>query len=389
MIVFAHDHHFYKVDENIYSSGGLPASVWNRYLSVFGQVHVVGRDGGELNEVNLNKYVMSSCVDVDFTLLPNLSNFGSLIWKSASIKQQIESIIIRSEGVIARLPSEYGYLAIKLAQKHEIPWAIEVVECPWDALWNYGSFKAKVFAPIQWYRLRKIASRSLYTLYVTREFLQRRYPSKGVSVSCSNVEISSVSIDAAQTRSDRFFDQHSKINIGLIGSLKGGAKGIDTALHAFQDLNKKHKNVELRILGSGPVDYWKDFAQNLGIGERVRFEGTLPAGEAVFRWLDQIDIYIQPSRKEGLPRALIEAMSRGCPAIGTKVAGIPELLDKSCLVSAANSGQLSKKLDDFLTNPVLLDSQIKRNLKVAESYQKEFLDSKRTLFWKKFYSSFT
>ena len=48
-------------------------------------------------------------------------------------------------------------------------------------------------------------------------------------------------------------------------------------------------------------------------------------------YYDSIDIYVQPSKQEGLPRAVIEAMSRGCPVLGTDIAGIPELIQERCL----------------------------------------------------------
>lgn len=44
----------------------------------------------------------------------------------------------------------------------------------------------------------------------------------------------------------------------------------------------------------------------------VTTHGVLPADQAVLDWLDEIDLYIQPSLTEGLPRAVIEAMDTGC-----------------------------------------------------------------------------
>lgn len=76
--------------------------------------------------------------------------------------------------------------------------------------------------------------------------------------------------------------------------------------------------------GSGHVS--NSFAGRLGVADRVTFVGTVPAGAAVRAHLDAADLVVVPSRTEGLPRALIEAMARGLPAVGTTVGGIPELL---------------------------------------------------------------
>ena len=52
----------------------------------------------------------------------------------------------------------------------------------------------------------------------------------------------------------------------------------------------------------------------------------------MFELLDECDIYLQPSLQEGLPRSVIEAMSRGCACIGAATAGIPELLESEYVV---------------------------------------------------------
>ena len=51
--------------------------------------------------------------------------------------------------------------------------------------------------------------------------------------------------------------------------------------------------------------------------------------DKVFEWLDTIDLYVQPSLTEGMPRAAIEAMSRGCPVVVSDVGGLKNLVDKN------------------------------------------------------------
>lgn len=100
----------------------------------------------------------------------------------------------------------------------------------------------------------------------------------------------------------------------MIGSLKNNIKGIDTAIKSLSLINC---SIELRVLGGGDTEKWRKLAEDEGVNDLVYFDGKLQSGAAVYEWLDNIDLYIQPSYQEGLPRALIEAMSRGCPSIGS------------------------------------------------------------------------
>ena len=58
-------------------------------------------------------------------------------------------------------------------------------------------------------------------------------------------------------------------------------------------------------------------------------------------------VYIQPSRIEGLPRALIEAMSRGCACVGSSVGGIPELLNNQYIHEVNDYNSLAVKIFDL------------------------------------------
>jgi glycosyltransferase involved in cell wall biosynthesis len=67
--------------------------------------------------------------------------------------------------------------------------------------------------------------------------------------------------------------------------------------------------------------------------------------ENASRFLKAFDIFVLPSRKEGMPFALLEAMQAGLPIIATNVGGVPEVVGESgVLVEANNSEELSRAL---------------------------------------------
>ena len=107
----------------------------------------------------------------------------------------------------------------------------------------------------------------------------------------------------------------------------------------------------------------------------------------VIAFLDKCDIYIQPSKQEGLPRALIEGMSRGMICLGTNIAGIPELLEKGMLFSvrAKNYLEISKHFQEI--DKDLYIRQAKRNFIEAQKYEANILEMRRDRFFTEFRDS--
>ncbi|MER3422060.1 MAG: glycosyl transferase family 1, partial [Nitrospiraceae bacterium] len=120
---------------------------------------------------------------------------------------------------------------------------------------------------------------------------------------------------------------------------------------------------------------------DLRVSERVCFLGQLPAGQAIRGQLDQAHLFVLPSRTEGLPRAMIEAMARGLPCIGSAVGGIPELLQKEELVPAGDAMALAEKIKEVVGDPQRLAAMARRNLAVSRQYHEALLRKPRMRFY--------
>ena len=95
----------------------------------------------------------------------------------------------------------------------------------------------------------------------------------------------------------------------------------------------------------------------------------------MFPFLDEMDLYIQPSLQEGLPRAVMEAMSRGLPALGARTGGIPELLGAEYIFPRKGVDAIARLLPSI--TPEEMERMATRNFERAKDYQKETLDKRR------------
>lgn len=231
----------------------------------------------------------------------------------------------------------------------------------------------KILTPVEAFKLRHAMKQSQYSLYVTEKFLQSRYPSPNKSISASNVEID-------------YWGETININedvhvIKFIGSLKSKYKGLSDLVRAIALIKDALPNLCLHILGSGDRKRYIQLASKLDVADQVIFFDPIPGGRNVIDWLQGGDIYVQLSYTEGLPRALIEAMSIGLPCIGTNVGGIPELLDQDAIVNAKNPVELAAKIKMLSDSMQLLKTLASNNYTKARNFEFSKLETIRRNYY--------
>lgn len=131
-------------------------------------------------------------------------------------------------------------------------------------------------------------------------------------------------------------------------------KGLDLAMHALGSL--KDLDWEWRIAGDGPQRAaLQRLAEQLGIADRVEFLGW-QSGQQLLTYYRQANIFLFPSRHEGMPNAILEAMASGLPVIASCIAGNEELVidgQTGCLVASEDVDALRAALQTLLTDPDL------------------------------------
>lgn len=381
---FFHDTPLYLGENNKYYSIDMPKEIWSKYLKVFRKLIVVTRYRNKADLTpKISKGLKESSTDkVEFYPVEGYRTPNQII----NIKKHVKVHLQNVDCAIIRLPSVIGFIAFHEAKKLGIPVAVESVGCPWDALWNYGTLKAKLLAIPMFIFNKHYISNSSHVIYVTEEFLQNRYPSKGLMYGCSDVAIGNPDETVLLNRLEKIKSglNDRPIIFGLIGSLNVNYKGHELALRALATL-KHDLNFRLRFLGGGNERKWRELSQNLGIDDKVEFSGVLPTGQPVFDWMDDLDIFLIPSLQEGLPRSLVEAMSRGLPAIGSTAGGIGELLSGEFQHKPDSFKQLEKLIHDMTIDSKCMLDQARINFEKSKGYSDELLKEKQSEFWREFY----
>jgi len=135
----------------------------------------------------------------------------------------------------------------------------------------------------------------------------------------------------------------------------GVGKGSTTLVQAFSILGERYVDARLVLAGDGALSSVLDEARRLGVSDRVELPGWI-GPEARERTLLAATVFALPSREEGLPVSLLEAMAYGLPAVVTPVGGIPDVFEEGrhgYFVPPDDPDALADRLGALLDDPEL------------------------------------
>lgn len=146
---------------------------------------------------------------------------------------------------------------------------------------------------------------------------------------CGSAEVIPNGVDTRRFQADdhtRYKGQGTKYKTITTISRLVEKNGIDILIDAVAEVKKKMPDVRCVIVGDGPErKKIESRIKNHGLEGTVRMEGEV-AHEKLPEYLSQADIFVRPSRSEGMGNAFVEAMAAGLPVIGTAVGGIPDII---------------------------------------------------------------
>ena len=135
-----------------------------------------------------------------------------------------------------------------------------------------------------------------------------------------------------------------------VSTLDDSIKNVSGIIDAFEKI--KHKNMVLKIIGDGPIDWIIKKVSTLKTKNTVLVESK-KTHDKIAKEMQKADVFVLFSNIENLPLVLIESISSGTPFIATKVGGIPELFNNELgrLVDAGSIDQLLFEMNFMVENP--------------------------------------
>jgi glycosyltransferase involved in cell wall biosynthesis len=372
------EHRFVSTpDGRFWTDSTFDRAFWDAYLEVFDDVRVVAR----VRPVDRHDSVLreASGPGVELFPIPYYVGPSQYVRRLADIRSAAASLITRNDAYVFRVPSPISGWIVPRLRAIGHPYALEVVGDPAD-VFARGAIShplRPVIRAVYVAQLKRQARHSVAASYVTERALQARYRCSGFTTGISSIRMD----DSYLAREPKRFDGGT-LNLIQVGTLEELYKAPDVTLAAVRECVARGLDVKLTLVGGGRRQAeLQRMADEPLLRGRVRFTGTLQSGSAVRAELDHSDLFVLPSRQEGLPRAMIEGMGRGLPAIGSLVGGIPELLPREDLVPPGNVAALATKIAEFGADPARMRAAAARNLERARGYCASVLRPKRRAFY--------
>lgn len=384
-------------DGSVWSQFGMAQRFWERYLEVFDTVRIVARATRVEHAPEGWQPVTGS--NILFHGLPDFHGPWQCLKQYPAIQATVRAAAPTQGAVILRVASQVANILESQLHHRNYPYALEVVGDPYE-VFAPGVVDHPLRSFFRWHfsrHLRRQCLRAIGVAYVTKQALQQRYPPSLMSASVSDVDLpesavlgglasthySSVELEAAGiVGTVRRAKQHGPYQLVTVGSLAQLYKGIDVLIEAVALCVRSGFDVTAVIVGDGRYrPLLMAQAERMGLASRIRFLGQVTAGDPVRRTLDASDLFVLPSRTEGLPRVVIEAMARALPCIGSAVGGIPELLDARDLVRVGDPAELAAKIQEVLKNPSRMETMSRRNLAASRDYIDSVLAERRRHFY--------
>ena len=389
VLVVADGHYYRDKNNKVYVESVFDYKFYQRYLSAFDNVYAIAR----MENVDT---VPPYCKRADgnnvfFLDIPATRGVKQYFLNYLKTRTLIKNYIKRFDCAIFRVPGVVANLTYEEYIKTGKRFAIEVVVDPWE-YFAPGTIQgiSRPFVRYEWTRkLKEMCLEATGVSYVTQYYLQKKYPCRAMLEPNNDNYFtsfySSVELPDDKFGNPRVYEPKDKYIISHVANaFTGYGKGHLTLMQAAKVVIEKGYNIEVWFIGDGPLrKEFEDYAKNIGIENNVKFLGRMPNGDAVREKIKESDIFIFPTKAEGLPRVVLEAMAEGLPVISSPVCGIPEIIENKYLIKFEDYLRYADVIIEVIEDCEDMTRVSDRNIEVSKRYRSSLLTEKRNGFYDK------
>lgn len=333
------EQHFVRDGSEVYTDVQSDSSFWERYLAVFDRLVVCARMREAAPDDDLGGMLRSTHPRVEFVGLPDFQGAAGPVKNFSVIRRALRGCLDCADAAIFRMPSPISMVAYPVVRRSGVPWAAEMMMNPRTA---YG--RESMSHPLQpvicgfiTAQTKRACMEADGVAYVTERVLQEEYPcaalSEGGDGRHFTASYSTINLCAADYSMAEWGDAAPEaVTLAHTGKMSDDRKGHAVFLRAVAELRRRGVDARGILIGDGPrrADF-EALAGELGIAGSVEFAGWKSGFSEVQAELQRAQFLVMPTKSEGLPRAVIEAMASGLVCLANAVDGIPELLGSECL----------------------------------------------------------
>lgn len=375
------DDYIYRHENKYYFKSQEWHDFYQRYLRVFDELKICNRVIDEF-ELKKNRIL---CDDPRIEIHPLPIFHGPIEYAKVffATGRAMKTAVDGCDAAILRLPSTVAQRISKQVIKAGIPFATEIVFDARDGADTSNNFMEKKLWRIIDKQMRTICALADGVSCVTEKYLQQHYYSVKPNHFVSNY--STLALDKSFFTSPRLYPEKTVFTIAHVDLQIGlhSRKGTDIIIQALEKLKKKGVVVNVAFAG----DDWNNstekilaYAKEHGIEGQVSCPGFLTR-QQLDAFLNQSDLFVLPTKAEGLPRVIIEAIAKGMPTVTTPVSGNPELIPARYLVDFYDVDTLADRIEKLVTNKEEYEKASKENYVHSLQYESSILQARRDLFY--------
>jgi len=367
--------HIYKNKKGEYFTPSIYGEYFfNRYLNVFEEVRFLCKTK-YIENLDTSELIKINCKNLEIFEIPWYQGSLGLIKNIIKILKKIKYASIGCNCCIFRVAQIESFLAYQLMEKN-IPYALEVVNDPLTF-----SNKKFVYKVLNIILLNNIIKKAKGISCVTEKYLQKKYLKNSKNKFLSNYSsIELDEIDIANKKKYPTMNEYFTI-VHTSNLMIGNEKGNITLIKILYELKKLGVKAKLIFIGDGPSkSEYMELCMKYNLQEYVNFTGRIKSKTIILNILKNSDMFIFPSKTEGLPRSIIEAQASGLPCLASPLGGNLELINKKYLIKS-NVEKYVEIIIHLINNPEELEFMSSENIKNARKYLKSKLDKKRNEFY--------